>query len=367
MDDEANIPTKIEQDFKQALSVSTVAYMDFISKSKFHKDHIFCFFEGQDDSLYYIPKINFNKTQCIICKNKENVLETLYKIRNESIYNKVTCMFFVDRDFTPSKPHIDLFETPCYSFENLYVNKTCYKNILKTHFHFNLGDKHFNKFLEMFINNFKKFNNFILEYNTIVYLNIKRVPQDRISIKIKTPKLLKITENDVIPQKEYFSQIQHMKELLNITQDEFLKVKNQLNQRTNAYMFFRGKNQLDFLKQFLSSLKNYYQKHYKNEHNLDFNITLNVDTDMLNTLYSCAIIPNNLTSFITTHINQIRTTLNINNANFKTTYIASLSSKKFHNKNCRWAKSITSDKIIYFNNKEEAFNNGYIPCKICKP
>lgn len=298
MDDE----TKLEKAFEQARSNSSVAYMEFISKRKYFKDYIFCFFEGQDDSAYYAPKINFEKTQFIVASSKKNVLQTLHTIRKESIYDNVNCMFFVDRDFTPSETHDDLYETPCYSFENFYVNEACYKQILKIHFHFNQGDKYFNEFLEIFRNHFKKFNEFILKYNAIVYLNAKEDLSKRISIEIDTKKLLKITIKNVTASDDYSTQIQKMKDQLNISETTLENTMNELNKKEEAHMFFRGKNQLIFFKKFLSLLKIYYQQDYKKKNNLKLNVTLNVDNNILNVLYSCAITPKNLKTFIDNHI-----------------------------------------------------------------
>ena len=49
------------------------------------------------------------------------------------------------------------------------------------------------------------------------------------------------------------------------------------------------------------------------------------------------------------------------------TYIASTNSDKFHNPGCRAAKKINGENAIYFSSREEAVNNGYSPCGICKP
>ena len=55
------------------------------------------------------------------------------------MYEKVCTMFFVDRDYDFSQKQIDedLFVTPCYSIENLYVQRECFVNILQSEFGLN--------------------------------------------------------------------------------------------------------------------------------------------------------------------------------------------------------------------------------------
>lgn len=61
------------------------------------------------------------------------------------------------------------------------------------------------------------------------------------------------------------------------------------------------------------------------------------------------------------------TLLSVANMALATTYIGSVKSNKFHYTYCRWAKKIYPSNAIYFNSREEAFNYGYIPCKVCNP
>lgn len=48
-------------------------------------------------------------------------------------------------------------------------------------------------------------------------------------------------------------------------------------------------------------------------------------------------------------------------------YVGSLKSDKYHRPTCRWAKKITHANKIGFKNKKDAINQGYIPCKVCRP
>ena len=48
-------------------------------------------------------------------------------------------------------------------------------------------------------------------------------------------------------------------------------------------------------------------------------------------------------------------------------YVGHKNSKKFHYPECKWAKKMKPENQVWFNNREEAVNKGYIPCKVCRP
>ncbi len=51
-------------------------------------------------------------------------------------------------------------------------------------------------------------------------------------------------------------------------------------------------------------------------------------------------------------------------------YIGNTRTKKFHYRECKWAKLYLTKKpheVVYFNTRQEAVDAGYVPCKRCKP
>lgn len=48
-------------------------------------------------------------------------------------------------------------------------------------------------------------------------------------------------------------------------------------------------------------------------------------------------------------------------------YIGNKNSKKFHRPDCQWAQKISPANRVYFKTREEAIQQGYVPCKVCKP
>lgn len=48
-------------------------------------------------------------------------------------------------------------------------------------------------------------------------------------------------------------------------------------------------------------------------------------------------------------------------------FIGSIQSDKFHKPTCRWAKSIKSHNETWFSDVNDALNQGYSPCGVCRP
>lgn len=47
--------------------------------------------------------------------------------------------------------------------------------------------------------------------------------------------------------------------------------------------------------------------------------------------------------------------------------VGSITSKKYHRPDCRYALKIKPDNRIYFQSQEDAEKQGYLPCKVCSP
>ena len=48
-------------------------------------------------------------------------------------------------------------------------------------------------------------------------------------------------------------------------------------------------------------------------------------------------------------------------------YIGHKGTKKFHRPNCRFGKKISERNRAIFNSRKEVINQGYVPCKVCRP
>jgi len=139
-------------------------------------ENFYAFFEG-NDAPYYVTRISHTtalETQSIICGNKKNVIAVFDHISTRREYDKYFKGFFVDRDFddTLIGSKVGIYETPCYSIENLYCCKTTLTEILKSEFKLSLLDNEFNEIHSLFDKNFEKYNSSVLTFNAW-YLSVK--------------------------------------------------------------------------------------------------------------------------------------------------------------------------------------------------
>ena len=98
---------------------------------------VFLFFEGKDDFKYYwcrlSPFVGEQNYETYICRSKENVLRLhdMIHFQTKPRDNEKIC-YFVDNDYEKSRlENQDVYVTPTYSIENLYISDSAIKNILK--------------------------------------------------------------------------------------------------------------------------------------------------------------------------------------------------------------------------------------------
>ena len=164
--------------------------------SKERLGDLFCFFEGVDDPKYYSPRIPiYTKRKCqpIICGNKKAVVEIQQMLKGKSEYQQYKKAYFVDRDFDPPLENKDIYETPCYSFENLYVHCDCLSEILKTQFLLPENDSKYEDIRVLFEDELKKFSQVTLLFNAW-YAALKQkklernLPSTNVNLEEKFPK-----------------------------------------------------------------------------------------------------------------------------------------------------------------------------------
>jgi len=126
------------EELRKSRDKAQVAFTEFMNSTRKYPDYLFCFFEGKDNA-YYVPRIKrfTAQYQPIKCGGRDRVIEVHSLISNRPEYSNYKKAFFIDRDFNVPLEQVNppVFETPCYSVENLYVSVDVFKEILVNEFH----------------------------------------------------------------------------------------------------------------------------------------------------------------------------------------------------------------------------------------
>lgn len=125
-------------ELRKSKDKAQVAFLEFSLSTRKYSNFFFCFFEGKDNP-YYVPRIKHftNEYYVIKCGNRDSVLKVRSLVAGRAEYSHYRKGFFIDRDFNGILPPLSppVFETPCYSVENLYVSVNVFREILINEFH----------------------------------------------------------------------------------------------------------------------------------------------------------------------------------------------------------------------------------------
>jgi hypothetical protein len=99
-----------------------------------------CVFEGEDAKYYGIRLdsfLNGRERKNISCKGKGNLISLKKKVDLHEELSNANVLYFADRDFDLSDiTGGNIYFTPCYSVENLYIEKPVLRRILLDEFGF---------------------------------------------------------------------------------------------------------------------------------------------------------------------------------------------------------------------------------------
>lgn len=248
------------QELRNSRDKPQVVYQKFMLSTANKIDHLFCFFEGKYND-YYVPRIKqFTQEKYVPfnCKGKKNVLEVYKLITQKKEYKKYNIAFFVDRDFEKSiiNTHPKVYETPCYSIENLYVSNNVFKKILHNKFDILETDKYFNILIELFEKRKNEFNDAVCLLNAwycclIEYKIENNLSTIEVNLEDKLPKnFIEINVEKIIKNYDLEKIKNVFKKAPQILSQ---KIDNKINEfkTLNMEKVFRGKYQLQFLLNFL--------------------------------------------------------------------------------------------------------------------
>lgn len=221
------------------------------------EDELFCFVEGIDDSYYYYPRIknhSNHKAHFISCGNKRNVININNKLLNID-FDKNKLAFFIDHDFDKQLNNDTIFETPCYSIENLYCTEEVFCDILKTEFNLTEIDNQYKKILEKFKKNQRTFHGAILCLNAW-YATIKsKTSEIKFCLGTNIPKELINIKIDNIEKKYDLEMLlaTYPTDDIIIHKHEILGTSKTLIKMNPTYSF-RGKYEIDYVCTFLQEI-----------------------------------------------------------------------------------------------------------------
>ena len=248
---------------RDSLSVKFLEFTRVTSKGKYA-----VFFEGEDEK-YYSIRINTIrpdiKWSSINSGGKAKVLGLRKKIRAHETYRDAACLFFVDADFDDNSNlsiFDDIYVTPCYSVENLYISTDAYSRVLSAEFGINDSKENescyanslsiFEKIKAEYIKAIKPFNSLIRELRLMENrgdlegrLNINNLKfEDLIRIDLNVVEKAYDEENpkSIFPELDEAISVD-----LNNSEHYFSNISGEL--------WFRGKQNLEFFRVFLTKIK----------------------------------------------------------------------------------------------------------------
>lgn len=242
----------------KARETPSVAFHTFVLLQTDFQNDLFCFYEG-NDSAYYYPRIKEyykGNHHPIICGNKKSVLRTFQEVSVKYPLSKTS--FFIDRDFDEVIGNNKIYETSCYSIENLYTSKAVVIDVLKNEFNLSENDESFKAAINIFDNNQADYHEKSILFNawyavlrktcndkgieTNVNLNCA-IPKEFVSIKIG-----KISNDYNLEQlQKKFPEAIVIKE-----KDVLIKIQEFRNHSLNKVL--RGKFELEYIYEFFRFL-----------------------------------------------------------------------------------------------------------------
>lgn len=292
-------------EMREMREVSGVLYKKFTEAREYFGTHAFCFYEGEDGKYYNsrIEKYWGNNYIPLIAGNKKEVLRALRKITSDPLYDSVCVMFFVDRDFDAplAGTNSHLFETPCYSIENLYAQESSLDKILRAEFGLNVTDSDFHKCKEVYLLRLGEFIQVIRQFNSIVKYQHIFAPEIQCRFSsIKTAHLAKVTLDGVTKAPRHDDTIRSLIERLSADRQVLAQLENDFDAETNLTMALRGKNQLDLLVTLVNKFKeaNSAGGFFTEKRNC---VHINITENRLGELSQYAVTPPELTEFLSAH------------------------------------------------------------------
>jgi Protein of unknown function (DUF4435) len=295
-------------EMKEAQGKPIVGYAEFLRSCKPASVILHCFFEAKEDELYYsnvIYSIIGEEFETFRCDDKKGVIRVYQLVKSNAIYNEIKTAFFVDKDFDPLLNNPEIFETPYHSIENFFVVVRSVKRAFQQHFgiHPTRDEEDFLFCTKLYVDLLNEFHEKVLHLNAWLSCHAdERQKGNKIKLYIdQRIKWGEIVSNDlsrILIESMSFEEINQVFETDGIVEEAFNQ-KVLMFREVNPVETFRGKFELQFLASFLKQFRNEVSKRNGHICNKRYTTTLQFTIEnILNTLNSCAFIPQDLRDYI---------------------------------------------------------------------
>lgn len=288
----------------------TVAFARYCQDKNKYRDYLFCFFEGEDGK-YYIPQIEKysdyqgDKIIQYKCGGKKEVLKALELVKKNRDRIYIAKAFFVDNDYDTKKDEDEVFllyQTPCYSIENFYTSMEAFSRILINEFAMNTIDSDYKKCCSDYLKRQQEFHDATIYINS--WLACQRLHEEKnhkiILSKFKISKLfLKIAIDGIVSEgKINREKIEELFPDSEKIEENEIEKKIKYFKQGDKRMLFRGKFEIEFLKEIITSLK---EKNKKGEYFSKKYTSVNInpyDSNVLSNWSKYADVPQCLINFL---------------------------------------------------------------------
>ncbi|QYX30501.1 DUF4435 domain-containing protein [Sphaerospermopsis torques-reginae] len=289
---------------RDARNRPVVAFTEFTRQYKQNESALYCFFEGEDDKKYYGIRIRNIarpiKYSYFSCDGKEGVLDIHRIITNRKSYSQARAAYFIDRDFDVSIKNTaitGIYETPCYSIENLYTSINSFCEILRSEFKLAESDIDFNNCKNLYIKLQKEFHDAVELLN--IWIACQR--EKRADLKLSGFDLSKLVQIDLdnITSNYTINELHtQFPKAITVTQEELDLKQNHLciQERQKS---FRGKFEIYFLFKFIQKLIEEANKGNPKYFTKKIKVTLNLrETTLISDLSQYADTPDCLVGYL---------------------------------------------------------------------
>ncbi|MCZ4410002.1 DUF4435 domain-containing protein [Cryomorphaceae bacterium 1068] len=249
--------------FRKARTSASSVFAQVIQLNKKYDNPLYCCFEGEDYKYYGIriesyKEKDYQKIIPLKCGGKKEVVRLYALIDKETTLNIRPFVYFIDRDFDNpiDKDEFDMYETPCYSVENLYTTTCAFERILVNELKVEETDELYEHCVKLFAQRQSEFHSGISLLNGWIYCQRRNEDPDN-RLNLSSFNLNSLIETFNLSSVDFIDyDIAYLESefdgSLSVEIDEVNTAREILD--TNPQELYRGKFEIEFLYNFLTQL-----------------------------------------------------------------------------------------------------------------